>query len=63
MIKDCEALQKLEYLTAENSHVMVEADARLVVAQLARSARKAARTSSERRSDSCCNAYWSHSSN
>ena len=35
MIKDCEALQKLEHLTADNWHDMVEADARLVVAQLA----------------------------
>ena len=35
MIKDCEALQQLEHLTADNWHDMVEADARLVVAQLA----------------------------
>ena len=31
MMRDCEALQKLEHLTADNWHDMAEADATLVV--------------------------------
>ena len=34
MVQDCEALQRLEHLTAENWHDMAEADARLVVAAI-----------------------------
>lgn len=35
MMRDCEALQRLEHLTADNWHDMAEADATLLV-QLAR---------------------------
>ena len=31
MVRDCEALQRLEHLTADNWHDMAEADATLVV--------------------------------
>jgi hypothetical protein len=36
MIRDCEALQRLEHLTPGNWHDMADADARLVANQLAR---------------------------
>ena len=35
MIQDCEALQKLEQLTADNWHDMAEADASLVASRMA----------------------------
>jgi hypothetical protein len=35
MIRDCEALQRLEHLTTGNWHDMADADARLVAKQLA----------------------------
>jgi hypothetical protein len=36
MIRDCEALQRLEHLTPGNWHDMADADARLVANHLAR---------------------------
>jgi len=63
MIKDCEALQKLEHLTADNWHDMVEADARLVVAQLD-SARSPTGMEVIRAAERLLlYAYWSRSSN
>ena len=63
MIKDCEALQKLEHLTADNWHDMVEADARSVVAQLvpvdAQSGTDVIRAAERL----LLYAYWSHASN
>ena len=35
MIRDCEALQRLEHLTAGNWHDMADADAKLLADQLA----------------------------
>ena len=35
MIRDCEALQRLEHLTAGNWHDMADADAKLLTEQLA----------------------------
>ena len=35
MVQDCEALQELEHLTADNWHDMAEADACLVAARMA----------------------------
>jgi len=63
MIKDCEALQKLEHLTADNWHDMVEADARLVVAQLVRVGGESGTDAIRAAERLLLYAYWSHASN
>ena len=62
MIKDCEALQQLEHLTADNWHDMVEADARLVVAQLASARSQTGLEVIKAAERLLLYAYWSHSS-
>ena len=63
MSKDCEALQKLEHLTADNWHDMVEADARMVVAQLASSRPPTGLEAIKVAERLLLYAYWSRSSN
>ena len=63
MIKDCEALQKLEHLTADNWHDMVEAHAHLVVAQLAAGSAQSGTEVIKAAERLLLYAYWSHSSN